>query len=112
MSDPKYPAGVTNRDIDRTCGETINPDMCDHKYVVCENCGCTMKELDKAESKIKKVQDRLKNIKILCSYMNGFHPPICNGWGTYQHKIVFENSDCDCIVSDIIHEIEMAEDFI
>lgn len=95
MSDPNLPEGVTQKDIDRTCGETVDPN--DPEY------------------KIEKLQERIKNIKTLCGYFDDYHPPNCAGYTTYKHKIIrlsFQHQLCDCIISDILHEIEMSEDFI
>ena len=71
MSDPNLPEGVTQKDIDATCGETFDP-----------NNPYDRKEL---------LQHRLKNIKELCGYMNGFHPPVCKGWNVFNQKIFFRD---------------------
>ena len=44
MSDPNLPEGVTQKDIDGTCGETFDPDLCQHHDIVCQNCGRSMEE--------------------------------------------------------------------
>ena len=55
MSDPNLPEGVTQRDIDRTVGETVDPDLCEHWHVQCENCGRTMEDKDK---RIKELEEK------------------------------------------------------
>lgn len=135
MSDPNLPEGVTQKDIDSSGGggwpsglipknaeygkpkqskhrldpDYFNPDLCQHDLVRCENCDLS---IDNSELKIKTMKARLDNIRVLCSYLEGFHPPVCGGWNTFRYKIIFERSKCNCFISDIVHEVEMAEDFI
>ena len=92
MCDPNLPDGVKQSDIDNTVGDTFDP--------------------DKPEDQVLILQKRIENIKTLCGYLDGHHPPTCNGWNTSQKRIIFQNYNCDCIISDILHEIEMSEDFI
>lgn len=71
-----------------------------------------MDDLEDLECKIKKLRNRLENIRILCDFFTGHHPPTCDGWEIFNHKIIFEGDRCNCCVSDILHEIEMAKDYI
>ena len=119
MSDPNLPEGVKQSDIDKTVGETFDPNQCEHDLVKCENCGLSVanfefhvQEHDDIKLKIEKLQARLENIKTLCGYLHGVHPPLCSGWTLDGKKIIYEERYCDCYISDILHEIGMAEDFL
>ncbi len=92
MIDPNLPEGVKQSDIDRTVGETFDPDKLGDQVLI--------------------LQKRIENIKTLCGYLNGHHPPACNGWTQRVKQITFEDYNCDCWIGDILHEIEMSEDFI
>lgn len=49
MSDANLPEGVKQSDIDATVGETVDPELCEHEHVQCENCQKTMRELEESE---------------------------------------------------------------
>ena len=114
MSDPNLPEGVKQSDIDAAVGETFDPNLCLHEEIKCDNCEETMLELgnravEEKNRQIENMKTRLQNIKFLCENLYGHHPPTCAGWDTYRYRIIFQSNCCNCPISDILHQIEMAE---
>ena len=93
MSDPNLPEGVTQKDIDRTCGETMSDE-------------------DRAVEDMKLA---LRFIKEIFEYSNDYHTLGCSAWEivpSRKYRTVFNGADCDCAIGEILHKIEMLEDFI
>ena len=106
MSDPNLPEGVTQADIDRTVGETIDNSLCEHEFVICENCEKSMSDFEKPNPEIA---ERIKKIKEALE--NSSHPAGCAGFQINSaYKTIFSFCDCDCAIGDALHQIGMLEE--
>ena len=54
--DPNLPDQVTQRDIDATAGDTVDPNQCEHWKVSCKECQWTMEDKDK---RIQELENQL-----------------------------------------------------
>lgn len=123
MSDPNLPEGVRQSDIDRTVGETFDPDLCEHYAIECENCETNMEACEnqmkdagigyhrlaqEKDEEISELKLRISHIKE--ALLNCQHPAGCSGYSMqHNYRASFSLLSCDCAIGESLHQIEMTE---